>query len=370
VGRAWRGDRPRCFGLTAALATVALLGGFGATTPATAKGIDYAPAGKKVFHGVSDTGELADFRRFRQQVRAHPATLQAFHTWGFEIDNARLRWRRGDVRGMLSVSTTDSYAGAEVITPSGIAHGKGDGYPLRLSRDIARWDHPVYIRLLPEMNGYWNPYSAYNADGSFRGRRHSQHWFKQAWRRFTLIVRGGSRRSINQRLRGLDLPPIQHKGPYKGRRIPRMLPQPKVALMWVPAVGSPDVPGNRPGEYWPGRRYVDWVGGDSYSSFPNFGHLTHLLRRFEDRPFVLGEYAPRFSDDAGWVRGLLHWSHEHRRVKMLVYYQGFGDDPGFGGDPNFDIARYPDSRRVLRRRLDQRRWVEYPSDTRSPARGR
>ena len=44
--------------------------------------------------------------------------------------------------------------------------GHGDRYILKLNQSIARSKQVVYIRLFPEMNGYWNPYSAYNADGS------------------------------------------------------------------------------------------------------------------------------------------------------------------------------------------------------------
>ena len=36
----------------------------------------------------------------------------------------------------------------------------------RMAADIAETGQTVYIRLMAEMNGHWNAYSAYNADGT------------------------------------------------------------------------------------------------------------------------------------------------------------------------------------------------------------
>src|SRR5438874_203991 len=72
----------------------------------------------------------------------------------------------------------------------------------------AQSNQVVYIRLFGEMNGYWNPYSAFNADGSSRGQSHSTSAFRKAWRRIVLIVRGGNRKTINRKLRKQDMPRI------------------------------------------------------------------------------------------------------------------------------------------------------------------
>ena len=77
-----------------------------------------------------------------------------------------------------------------------------------MAADIAETGQTVYIRLMAEMNGHWNAYSAFNADGSARRHGHSAHWFKLAWRRFTLIIRGGSRDKINRKLVRMGLPRI------------------------------------------------------------------------------------------------------------------------------------------------------------------
>ena len=48
---------------------------------------------------------------------------------------------------------------------------------LRLARTIEETGQTVYIRLMAEMNGHWNAYSAFNADGSPRRNGHSTRWY-------------------------------------------------------------------------------------------------------------------------------------------------------------------------------------------------
>ena len=265
-------------GIATTLAAIAL-----AAAPAAAaalpSGKSYAPGKGKAYHGVSDTGDVGDFFTFADQVGAHPAMLQEFFHWRVPLTTGAFeRWAAADTRGVLSLSTLAG-SGEEVITPQQIAEGRDDRYILRLARTIAEAGQTVYIRLMAEMNGHWNPYSAYNVDGSERRGGHSTRWFKRAWRRFTLIVRGGPRREINERLVRMGMPRIlrarsQDDPVYAGGPdgiplpVPAQLPRPRVSMMWVPqSFGSPNIRGNQPPDYWPGGRYVDWVGIDIYSKF-------------------------------------------------------------------------------------------------------
>ena len=95
--------------------------------------------------------------------------MQAFETWNAWSQEAIKRWKRTETRGMLSISTTGCYGCEGVISPRAIRKGRGDRYLLTVNRKLAQWGRPTYIRLLPEMNGHWNPYSAFDADGSRRG---------------------------------------------------------------------------------------------------------------------------------------------------------------------------------------------------------
>jgi hypothetical protein len=340
---------------------------------APAAGNPYAPRNGLAYHGVSDTGDAADLFRFADQVGAHPAVLQDFFHWRVPLTTGALyRWGITDTRGVLSLSTATG-AGVEMITPQQIAEGRDDRYILRLARTIAESGQTVYIRLMAEMNGHWNPYSAFNADGSARHNGHSTHWFKRAWRRFALIVRGGSRRRINERLVRMGLPRILRAGSqndpvYVGGPegiplpVPERLPEPRVAMMWVPqSFGSPNIAGNQPPDYWPGGRFVDWVGIDIYSKFAGaFDEGKAFFRRYDRWPFVIGEYGPWDNDHSGsFTNALLRWAERHKRVKMVIYYRGV--DP----DNAYNLQHYPGAQRVLRRHLDKRRWDEYAPGVRA-----
>jgi len=301
----------------------------------------FRPAKGKILAGVSDTGAGSAYRNYRDKTGAHPSVMQSFESWGYVPKEAIKRWQESRTRGIISLSTGRCWGCKPVISSRSIAEGKGDGYLLALSRALADRKEPTYIRLLPEMNGHWNGYCAFNANGDPRGKADSTANFRAAWKRIVLIVRGGKRSKLDRALSKLGQPKVQGKTKAK-------LPQPKVAFGWVPqSAGSPNVPGNQPADYFPGYEYVDWVGGDIYSKFPNFGGLESLYDKYSKRPFMIGEWAPWGRDDPGFVKKLFGWAKRHDRVEMLVYYQGFGQ----GAVNEFEVTDYPKALKALRKQL-------------------
>jgi hypothetical protein len=348
TGAARRRGALACAACLVAVAALALPAGAGAS--------GFAPKKGKAFHGVSDTGNIVQYRKFANDVRSHPAVLEAFHYWSLHLSKALDRWDDADARGVLSV-TTRKDTGGEVITPWGIAHGKGDNYPLRLNKEINHSNQKVYIRLMSEMNNSANLYSAYDRGGHFRGHRHSQGQFIQAFRRFSLIVKGGDTSKINKRLRHLHMPKI--KGDYNGGKLPAHIPRAKVAMMWVPhSSPTPNIAGQSPGRYWPGKRYVDWTGADIFSRDPNWGVLKGIYRHFARKPFVVGEYGLSAGDNPGFINKLFGWSKRNKRSRMLIYYQGFAKN-----DP-YRIWHYPRAKAALRHILQSKRFVKFPAGTR------
>ncbi|HEY6549667.1 MAG TPA: hypothetical protein VIY71_00540, partial [Solirubrobacterales bacterium] len=43
------------------------------------------PRGEKIFFGVSDTGDSADFGQFSEVLNKHPALIESFRTWGSDF---------------------------------------------------------------------------------------------------------------------------------------------------------------------------------------------------------------------------------------------------------------------------------------------
>jgi hypothetical protein len=303
-------------------------------TAGAARASTYLPPSGKVFAGLSGGG-LASFDA---AAGKHSAVLQSFAAWDATGTGYLTSARHEHARSMIHISTK-SMSGHEAITPRGIAMGHGDAHLLYLNRTMADSGQVIYVRPMAEMNGSWNPYSGYNANGSARGASHSTGNFKNAWRRLVLILRGGTVRDISARLERLGMPPV------RGAR--GTLSMPKVAFVWDPEVwGDPNVPGNAARAYWPGGAFVDWVGTDFYSKFPNYRGLNAFYNEFPHKPFAFGEWALWGHDDPAFVRGLFGWIKSHKRVRLVMYNQG----TNVSSSP-FVLSRYPHSAAALRQEL-------------------
>jgi hypothetical protein len=314
-----------------------------AVAPAASAATLLPPKGK-VYSGVTGSTSV---KKFAGQVGKHPSVFGFFHKWGGPTGFIYDAVERSGSRLMLHVSTQDGYGTKEEITPRGIAQGQGDRYLIRTNREIAEYGKPTYVRFLAEMNQTNNGYCAYNRDGSSRGPAHSTKAFIAAWRRATLILRGGRVAGIDAKLAKLHLPALRTKLTE--------LPAPQVAMAWVPQTeGSPNTHANRARAYWPGARYVDWVGTDFYSKFPNFTDLKTFYDDFPRKPFVFGEWALWGSDDPAFVRRFFEFVNTHKRVRMVLYNQG-----NLEGGP-FRLTRYPNSTAAIRRALRKKRYLGTP----------
>jgi hypothetical protein len=297
-----------------------------------------APRGK-VLVGVAG-GRSAD--GYARAVGKRPAVFQFFVEWGERFGWAYRRAAQAHAGLMVHLSTYNGPGTKERITPRAIAIGRDDRYLVTLGRDFAAHGRPAYLRLFSEMNNAANPYSAFHHNGAARDESHSPAWFRQAWRRAALILKGGPVATIDARLRALGLPAL--RGDDRGPRLPR----PRIALQWAPmTAGSPAVAGNGPDAYWPGAAYVDWVGTDFYARFPNFHGLDRFYAdpRYAGKPFVFGEWALWGRDEPSFVRRFFAWVAAHRRVRMLAYNQG--NRPS----SEFRLYRYPRAARAIRSAL-------------------
>jgi hypothetical protein len=322
-----------------------------AVTPAAA--VTLAPPKPYLYLGVSDRGTSEEFNEFAALTGKHPALLETFHPWGNSLNAAYERWRETGTRPILAISTIDDQTLAELITPEQIALGAGDEYLLQLNDFFATRGLPAYIRPLGEPNRCLNAWSAVNCDGSERGGEHTTGWYKQAFRRIVAIVRGGqSLEGINATLAEIGLPPVNRtKGPP-----PTSLPAAPVSTIWSPLPGgSPRVKGNFPGNYWPGSRWVDWVGTDFYSQYPVWRDLNrfYLGKQWRRKPVTVTEWAISAIDEPRFVKQLISWTAKRPRVRMLVYYNGFG------AGNQYDLNLYPRTTNTLRLKLRRPNFLPY-----------
>ncbi|HKN94481.1 MAG TPA: hypothetical protein VJU60_09125 [Thermoleophilaceae bacterium] len=318
------------------LAVAALLA-FAAVPAASAHAYPYLPPAGKVFAGVSGSiTEPGVVPAFDSRTGKHAPVVQTFVSWGYTATRWLRLARAEHARAMVHITTLKG--NGHEITPRAIATGHGDAPIVSLTRTFGQSGQVIYVRLMAEMNGSWNAYSAYGP-GGYKGGAHSTQNFKQAWRRIVLIMRGGPVDEINAKLHALHMPSV--------RGASGVLPKPKVAFLWVPEVwGDPNVSGNSAAAYWPGGKYVDWVGTDFYSKFPNYRGLNAFYNEFRHKPFVFGEWAMWGSDNPGFVRGLFGWIRSHKRVRMVMYNQG-----SHPSQSPLALAHYPRSAAALRGEL-------------------
>jgi hypothetical protein len=324
--------------LLAVITCLAFLGipGAAAAAPYT------APGGKVLWGGQGGyrAGNIADFER---QSGKHPAVFNYFISW--RASRSDMHWlsirldeaTRMRSRAMLSVSTDGTG-----LSPAELGRGGGDGFLVALCRLLAEHGGITYLRPLSEMNNGNNPYSPYDLSGRSRGRAFSTKQLKKAWRRLALIMRGGEVAAIDAKLRRLRMPPV--------RTGAAALPEPQVALMWVPlSFGNPEIEKNHPKHFWPGGAYVDWVGTTWYSPYRNSRAMNSLYSypKWRSKPFAFAEWGVWGADVPGFVSQFFGFLKSHPRVRMAVYYQSASLKP------EFRLSTHPASRAALRRAV---RW--------------
>ncbi len=259
-------------------------------------------------------GVLGNPARFAHQTAQHSSTRLIFVGWNQGSTPAYFTDLLSTMLDtpMLGL-TTGSAGGPTSPSPAEIARGRGDVFLLALNAALARFGKPVFVRPLAEMNGHWNAYSAFNADGSSRGPGHSTAMFKKAFARIYLIVHGGP--NVDRALRSLGLPPVS-RPPVSA---------PNVSVIWNPqGYGSPDLPGNSAASYYPGDAYVDVVGDDLYDigGRAAWAAAGALYRAHPRKPFAIGEWGLWGIDDAPFVRRMATFLRSHPRVVVANYYSG------------------------------------------------
>jgi len=316
----------------------------GAALPAIAAADPFAPPPGKVFNGLTAGFDTGDFQHYAGK---RPAVWQHFIAWGGSYQYTIKNSARAGARLMLHIGTARGQNMPEKYSPAEIARGQGDQFLVNLTRDIADVGAPVYIRLMGEMNNCDNAYASHSCTGARRDADHSPATFKKAWKRVHVIMHGGDVAAVNAKLAARGLPAVQSGA--------QRIPEPQIAFVWAPMVGgSPNIAALAPGRFWPGRRWVDWVGTSFYSRFPNWTGLDTFYRTWavgKRKPFAFAEWAMWGADTPSFAARLFDWIASHRRTKMVQYNQG-RPSPG-----TFRLANYPASARVIKRRLAAKRYL-------------
>lgn len=306
----------------------------------------YLPPTGKIYAGVTAGNPAA----YQDQTGVHAAVFQEFVTWGSKIGWAVSKAQNNKSRLMLALKMG---SGKRALSPAQIAAGGGDKWLKWLGKYLFWRAQPTYLRVFGEMDDYWSSYCAFNANGSSRGSAYSAAAFRKAWKRIVLILRGGVVSQINQELHSMGMPPVTSS--YE------TLPTAPVAFLWVPSTfGDPATAANQPSDYYPGDAWVDWVGTDFYSKFPNWGPLESFYKAYKSRPFVFGEWGIWGTDSSSFVHQMFSWVTSHHRVRLLMYNQGYQ------ARAQLSLASYPLAATAIGRELTKPIFPQYTSEWMHP----
>jgi hypothetical protein len=197
-----------------------------------------------------------------------------------------------------------------------IARGARDRYIMRVARSLEAFRGTVYLRYAHEMNGYWYPWS--------RGAR-SYRW---AWRRIARLFRVAGARNVRF-VWSVNANLYEPAGVWR-RNIRR---------------------------YWPGSRYVDYVGttmidfgGSKDYPVARFAPRLHALRRQFGKPIVLTETNTEWSGRLVWLRDLRRMLSGMPWIRAVMWSQlpsrGNAHRPT-DGLLDWDVQREPAAAREL-----------------------
>jgi membrane-bound metal-dependent hydrolase YbcI (DUF457 family) len=223
--------------------------------------------------------------------------------------------------GAVALVTWEPWTSSEHGFPlRSIVKGRYDGYIRKAARAAAAWRKPVFLRFAHEMNGDWYPWGT--------GHGNTPQLYKRAWRHVV--------------------------------RLFRQVGATNVRWVWSPYVTN----GGRFGfaKYFPGNRWIDWVGLDGFNWAKNgvwqsfrdiFATSYGIVKKLTNRPIMIPETGSSQTggNKAAWVTRTLDRELPHfARIRALLWFC----EPFRGIDTRVDSS--PAALAALRRAIRNRRY--------------
>jgi hypothetical protein len=240
--------------LAVAIATIACVitvSHFISTTSGRVGAAESLPPSPASYLGVYETGPPHTYQPvadFTTAVGKQPNLVGYYSGWGepFQISFAETVHRH-DAATIMQWDPT-------LASVTKIASGGYDGYLRSFADSVRAFGHPVVIGFGHEMNAYWYSWGYGHLPAAT---------FVAAWRHIVTLFR---QQGVNN-----------------------------VTWLWTLQV---DEPGTGPiASWWPGAKYVNWVGIDGYYYWPSetffsiFGKTIAQVRAFTGLPILLSEVA-------------------------------------------------------------------------------
>jgi hypothetical protein len=238
------------------------------------------PPSPASYLGVYEAGSPPDYQPvagFAAAVGAHPNLVGYFSGWAQPFAASFARKIRG--HGVIPFVQIDP----TLASVSGIAAGAYDGYLRSYADSVRGFGHAVVIGFGHEMN---------TRSYSWGYTRLPPATFIAAWQHIVTLFRGQGAENVT----------------------------------WLWTINA-DLPGTGPvGDWWPGAKYVTWVGIDGYYYRPSdtfasvFGRTIGQVRKFTTLPVLLSETA--VGPDAGQfvkINDLFAGMHQYKALGLVWF---------------------------------------------------
>jgi mannan endo-1,4-beta-mannosidase len=270
------------------------------------------PATPSSYLGVYESGVPGSYtpvETFARAVGRQPDLALYFSSWG---DPFQTRFAgQAHARGAVPFVQMEPWT----ISMTAVAAGRSDAYLRSYARAVAAYRYPVLLGFGHEMNGNWYPWGWTHVSPAL--------WVA-AWRHVVTVFRSEGARNAT--------------------------------WIWTANLeGSGDGP--LPA-YWPGKRYVDWVGITGYLYFRQdtftgaYGPTIEAVRRFTHRPILISETAVgQVAGQPAKIPGLFSLVHTHHLLGF-VWFDEAQHDGVYHQD--WRLEGHPAAVRVFRRALRSR----------------
>lgn len=238
--------------------------------------------------GVEDSPALLD--RYTEEVGRPPAIISSYKRWDVP-PFYRPELEQIDRRGAVPMVGWEPWnQQGRGFRLGAIARGHFDSYVRSSAREAKAWGKPILLRFGQEMNGSWAPWQS-GVNGTTGPR------FIAAWRHLVRVFRAVGATNVR--------------------------------WVWCPYIdngGNPFTP------FFPGDRWVDWVGLDGFNwgeptawqSFPKiFDRSYRLITRISTKPLMIAETGSNETggNKARWLhRVLTRQLPRLKRVRAVVWF--------------------------------------------------
>lgn len=206
-----------------------------------------------------------------------------------------------------------------------VINGNFDDDLRKWAKDAKKYGKPILAEFAPEMNGNWFPWS-----GLFNGKKNGAKLYREAHRHIVELMRDEGADNITW-------------------------------MFHVNAVSEPDENWNRMKSYYPGDKYIDWIGMSVYGSqkpgwewelFPDVFEKAYweMEQISKNKPLAIAEFGvvddPASGNKAEWLKSAFEYilSGNYPRIKAISYWHSSFDN----ADGSVSNMRFDSSPQVLK----------------------